>query len=173
MSQEKLLCGLWWSWLLSATLWSVSQWPTSALKKNMLLLAWHSHGSWPWLVLHPLCLDGPGTVCFSVCTDTNIVQIICTIKHLRDYFYLLATHLHVRTCSNKYHMWWCWWINIVCVNAGTSQRECSVPVGLTTTLPSLRSTTPHSSSICLSSISLSPSSSFSSATVACSALCER
>lgn len=64
-------------------------------------------------------------------------------------------------------------IIIKCVDAGTSQRECSVPVGLTTTPPSLRSTTPHSSSICLSSISASPSSSFSSATVAYSALCAR
>lgn len=60
-----------------------------------------------------------------------------------------------------------------CVDAGTSQRECSAPVGLTTTRPNLRSTTPHLSSTCLSSISPSLSSSFSSATVACSAPCER
>lgn len=64
-------------------------------------------------------------------------------------------------------------IMAVYVSAGTSQRECSVPVGLTTTPQSLRSTTPHSSSTCLSSTSASPSSSFFSATVAYSAQCAR
>lgn len=59
------------------------------------------------------------------------------------------------------------------VDAGTSQKECSVPAGSTTTPPSLRSTTPHLSSICLSFISPSRSPLFSSATAACSAPCER
>lgn len=62
---------------------------------------------------------------------------------------------------------------MTCVDAGTSQKECSVPAGSTTTPPSLRSTTPHLSSICLSFISPSRSPSFSSATAACSAPCER
>lgn len=56
----------------------------------------------------------------SVYPDTNIVQIICTVKHLRDYFFLTC---NTRACSNKYHMWLCWWINIV--------RECRyIPEGM-------------------------------------------
>ncbi|KAK7884870.1 hypothetical protein WMY93_027993 [Mugilogobius chulae] len=56
---------------------------------------------------------------------------------------------------------------------GTSQRVCSVPVGSTTTLRSLRSTTPHSSSICSFCTSPFLLSSFSSAMVASSAQCAR
>lgn len=176
MSQGRLASGPWWSWPLSATLWSVNRWPTSALRRNTLLLVWPSHGSWPWRVLPHLFLDGPGTPLYITRISNIYACQVLKIKLNCGRWYILLCVPAARKGMQSVEsaiVFDSEEIMAVHVSAGTSQRECSVPVGLTTTPQSLRSTTPHSSSTCLSSTSASPSSSFFSATVAYSAQCAR